>query len=230
MLENILNHNLRNNIFLPGVYLVIGQMMATVVSAELEDLCESHGLSLSDTFRIIRNWLIPLLSLSILVSKVWHSFFLLSKIINTLLWIAIINTGLSLVDEILFISASRNSWRGRVPRVAVELCRGALIVIGFLIVLAIVWGIDVAGISISLGVGTLAVGLALQDTLSNIFSGIIILLARPFDEGDYISIENVVGEVFEIGWRSVKIMDCEGRKFIIPHQKVAQSIIKKFEK
>ncbi|MEI2577858.1 mechanosensitive ion channel domain-containing protein [Scytonema sp. PRP1] len=49
--------------------------------------------------------------------------------------------------------------------------------------------------------GTVAVGLALQDTLSNIFSGIIILLARPFDEGDRISIDNVVGEVFKIGWR-----------------------------
>lgn len=230
MLENIFNHNLLKNIFLPGIYLVIGQMMATLVSAELEDWCEYRGLSLSDTFRILRNWLIPLLSLSILVSKLWSSFFLLSKIINTLLWIAIINTGLSLVDEILFLSASRNSWRGRVPRVAVELCRGTLIVIGFLIVLAIVWGIDVAGISISLGVGTLAVGLALQDTLSNIFSGIIILLARPFDEGDHISIDDVVGEVFEIGWRSVKIIDSEGKKFIIPHQKIAQSIIKKFEK
>ena len=105
-----------------------------------------------------------------------------------------------------------------------------MIVIGFLIVLAIVWGIDVAGISISLGVGTLAVGLALQDTLSNIFSGLIILLARPFDEGDHISIDDIVGEVFEIGWRSVKIMDSEGIKFIIPHQKIAQSIIKKFKK
>lgn len=48
-------------------------------TAELEDLCESHGLSLSDTFRIIRNWLIPLLSLSILVSKLWSSFFFLKN-------------------------------------------------------------------------------------------------------------------------------------------------------
>ncbi|MEI2577859.1 hypothetical protein [Scytonema sp. PRP1] len=123
--------------------------MATVVSAELEDLCEARGLSLSDTFRILCNWLIPLLSVSILVSKVWSLYFLILKIINTFLWIAILNTGLSLVDEILFLSASRNSWRGHVPRVAVQWCRGALIVIGFLIVLAIVWGIDVAGILIS---------------------------------------------------------------------------------
>ena len=81
MLENIFNHNLLKNIFLPGIYLVIGQMMATVVSAELEDLCEARGLSLSDTFRILRNWLIPLLSLSILVSKVWSSFFFYQKLL-----------------------------------------------------------------------------------------------------------------------------------------------------
>ncbi|MFH1826741.1 MAG: mechanosensitive ion channel family protein [bacterium] len=101
----------------------------------------------------------------------------------------------------------------------------------------IVWGIgifmlmDLFGISItpimaSLGIAGLAVGLALQETLSNFFSGVYILLSQPVRIGDYIELENgLKGYVTSIGWRETRIKMLQNNTVVIPNAKLAQSII-----
>lgn len=101
--------------------------------------------------------------------------------------------------------------------------RLAIFSLGSLIVLDNL-GISITPILASLGVGSVAVALALQDTLSNFFSGVYVLADRPISIGDYIRLEdNTDGRVTHIGWRSTRILLMSGNMMVIPNSKIASS-------
>ncbi|HOJ18062.1 MAG TPA: mechanosensitive ion channel [Ignavibacteriaceae bacterium] len=98
-------------------------------------------------------------------------------------------------------------------------------IIVFIIVLA-KFKVDISAFVVSLGVGSLAIALAAQETLSNMISGFIVMVDRPFRIGDRVKIGNdVIGDVTEIGIRSTKIIDFDNNLIIIPNNDVAKSRI-----
>jgi small-conductance mechanosensitive channel len=103
-------------------------------------------------------------------------------------------------------------------------------VIGGLLILQNL-GISITPLLTALGVGGLAVALALQDTLSNLFAGLQIIAAKNIQPGDYIKLESEdEGYILDINWRSTTIRALPNRIIIIPNQKLASSIIKNFSK
>ena len=87
------------------------------------------------------------------------------------------------------------------------------------------WGFNHACLA-TLGVGGLAVALALQDTLSNLFSGFHIMLARQVKVGDFIKLESgEEGYVTDINWRTTKVKMLPNNVVLIPNSKLAQAII-----
>jgi small-conductance mechanosensitive channel len=87
-------------------------------------------------------------------------------------------------------------------------------------------GISITPILATLGVGGLAVALALQETLSNLFSGFHILMARQIRIGDYVKLETgEEGYVIDINWRTTKIKMLPNNVVLIPNAKLAQAII-----
>jgi small-conductance mechanosensitive channel len=90
-------------------------------------------------------------------------------------------------------------------------------------------GVPVAPLLTTLGVGSLAVALALQDTLANFFSGLYLLADRPVGAGDYIKIhDGEEGYVEAIGWRSSRLRTQKGSVVIVPNQKLSQAILTNF--
>ncbi len=88
------------------------------------------------------------------------------------------------------------------------------------------FGVSVAPALTALGVGGLAVALALQDTLSNLFSGLYIVLAKRIRVGDYVKIESGhEGTVNDITWRHTTILQLNNNLIIVPNVKMAQSIV-----
>ncbi|MBI5253100.1 MAG: mechanosensitive ion channel family protein [Euryarchaeota archaeon] len=86
--------------------------------------------------------------------------------------------------------------------------------------------IEVTPLIASLGVATLAVGLALQDTLSNFFAGLYIMSDKPIRIGDYIELDTGdKGYVEEIGWRSTRIKTLPNNIVVVPNARLAQSRI-----
>src|SRR3989338_6807638 len=86
--------------------------------------------------------------------------------------------------------------------------------------------IKVTALIASLGVASLAIALALQDTLANFFAGIYIMADRPVRIGDFVRLENGEdGYVDEIGWRSTKVRTLPNNVIVIPNSKLAQSVI-----
>ncbi|RKX68784.1 mechanosensitive ion channel family protein [candidate division WOR-3 bacterium] len=97
--------------------------------------------------------------------------------------------------------------------------------LGFLIVLQTL-GISITPLITALGVGGLAVALALQDTLSNLFAGIHIIISKQLRPGDYIRLDTgEEGYVMDVSWRNTKIRAIPNNIVVIPNAKLASSII-----
>jgi small-conductance mechanosensitive channel len=105
----------------------------------------------------------------------------------------------------------------------------AITVIFFIIAIAVIlayFKIDVTPLIAGVGLGALAIGLALQSTLSNFFAGVHLLSDRPINVGDFIELdENTTGIVEDIGWRSTRIRMLTDNLLIIPNAKLADSNI-----
>jgi small-conductance mechanosensitive channel len=107
--------------------------------------------------------------------------------------------------------------------------RGTVFIVGFLVLLAAL-GIQITPILTALGVGGLAVALALQDTLSNLFAGIHLLADKPIRVGDYVKVaDNVEGHVVDIGWRSTRVRMLQNVVVTIPNKRVAESVITNYD-
>jgi small-conductance mechanosensitive channel len=103
--------------------------------------------------------------------------------------------------------------------------KGVIITLGVLILLGTL-GVSIAPILTALGVGGLAVALALQDTLSNLFAGIHILMEKSIRVGDVIRLESgEEGAVSDIGWRTTRVRLPPNNVVIIPNNKLAQARI-----
>ena len=86
-------------------------------------------------------------------------------------------------------------------------------------------GIDVKTLLAGLSVGGLALGLAAQDTVANMFGAVSILLDKPFHIGDRIKVETVEGTVETIGMRSTSVRSLDGHQVSIPNKLMGNAII-----
>jgi len=97
--------------------------------------------------------------------------------------------------------------------------------LGFLIALDYL-GLAIAPLITALGVGGLAVALALQDTLSNLFSGLNILMTRKIRPGDYVRLDTgQEGNVTDITWRNTTIRALDNNLVIVPNSKLGAAIV-----
>ena len=86
-------------------------------------------------------------------------------------------------------------------------------------------GINITGVIASLSIGGLALGLAAQDTLANLFGAVAVYMDKPFRIGDRIKLESVDGMVESIGLRSTCVRNLDGHLVTIPNKTVGNAII-----
>lgn len=89
-------------------------------------------------------------------------------------------------------------------------------------------GVDITPALAGLGIAGLAVGLALQDTLSNFFAGMYLLADRPIRVGDYIKVGGEEGYVLEVGWRSTRLVTWDNKLVVIPNKVLVEQTIVNF--
>ena len=107
---------------------------------------------------------------------------------------------------------------------------------------ALIYGIggllilDLLGISISpliagLGLGGLAVALAIQPTLANLFAGTYVMTEGVVSPGDYVQLEgSIAGYVVEVGWRSTRVRTWGNNLVVVPNSKFAETIITNYQR
>ena len=135
----------------------------------------------------------------------------------------------NIVSALIAHASERRALGGPVTGLGQAVARGVVFVVGFLVLLAAL-GIQITPILTALGVGGLAVALALQDTLSNLFAGVHLLADKPIRVGDYVKIaETVEGHVVDVGWRSTRVKMLQNTVVVVPNKKVAESVIVNYD-
>jgi len=112
----------------------------------------------------------------------------------------------------------------------VNLARIIIISVGVLVILQSI-GISITPLLTAMGVGGLAISLALKDTLSDFFAGLHILLSQKVKPGDFIELDSgYMGYVQNITWRHTILMERTNNEVTVPNTKISAAIVKNYDK
>ncbi len=208
----------------PTLFLTFGFPLLMVGLGEIVFILERRNSPFTQLVSILRNLVIP----------AWGVYFLLSvvvalptdnlwaKLSETCFLISLIYWGISLVNQYVVVAAKEGTWQANIPKLLLDLIRTFVVLMGSAFVLSRVWGADLGGLITALGVGSLVIGLALQDSVGNVFSGVTLLFEQPVQIGDWIEVDGYQGQVVEITWRSVHLATIEKSLVVIPNGQLAK--------
>ncbi|MGI9407613.1 MAG: mechanosensitive ion channel domain-containing protein, partial [Hyphomicrobiaceae bacterium] len=212
-----------------GLAIVAFLPIATVVLNEAGlGLDRQERTDLSRPIGLLRTTCLPLLFLVLMLRKVagLDGGHMLVRIADTAFWITVINVGLLFFNLFFFGSEQSKSWSQKTPKLFLDLLRLFLVAIGTAIVISEIWGVDLGGLLTALGVGSIVIGLALQDTLGSLFYGIALLSARHYREGDWLQVGTHEGVVVNMNWRSVSLRTRSGDILILPNTDLAKQHVR----
>lgn len=136
----------------------------------------------------------------------------------------------AIVDKLLVInkvSKKKNNLQQKREKTIVNLIKSIIkYILAIIVILAIlnVYGVKTTSILASLGIAGAIIGLAFQDTIKNLLSGITIIFDNHYMQGDYVTINGFKGEVIELGLQTTKIKSYEGEVMIINNSLVTSVI------
>lgn len=170
---------------------------------------------------------LPLIALHVLISRVTgiSPESTAAKLVLTTLSISAINAVLMGLNLIVREGPLASEAMSRTPGLMLDLMRLVLVLLASAFVASEIWAVDLGSLLAALGVGSVVIGLALQDTLSGLFSGVSLMSGRFFREGDWIEFEEASGRIVKMDWRSVTVetLDDE-RLMVIPNSALAQGV------
>jgi small-conductance mechanosensitive channel len=209
--------------FWPAVALAVGFPLLLLALNEFIAVCHRRGWAVERTMRNLRNLVVPALALLVFVRFVleWPQDSTASRLVESAFWILLLYALLGVVNDLVFGRGEpvegRPRWTDKVPKLFRDLVRALLVAIGAMVVYSQVWGHEVSAALTALGLGSIVIGLALQEPLGNIVSGLMLLSERPLNVGDWIQVGDVRGRVIEINWRAVHIETPTRELQVIPN-------------
>jgi small-conductance mechanosensitive channel len=216
--------NLFGSEFIWGLVLILGFPAATVVLGEIVMRLRRSGHPVASPLLLVRNLVLPTLALLVFLAKVLSMDNAAPpvRLVQTIFWLFVIHAVLSGLNVLLFVGAKEGTWQSRMPKLFVDLVRAIIVMILGAIMLSTVWNLDLGHLIAALGVGSIVLGLALQDPLGNLFSGMVLLFERPLAVGDWIKLADNVGQVVETNWRAVHLHTKSKDLIIIPNAALAK--------
>jgi small-conductance mechanosensitive channel len=204
--------------------LIIGVPVLMYVLTELHAALVRRRSALARPVALVRNYVLPAGALLILLTKA-------SEVSDDNRWVKVVATifgfltlilVLAVLNALLFGDADEGTWRRRMPSIFIDIARLVLIVIGLGMIFSWVWDTNVTGLFAALGVTGIVVGLALQNAVGSIISGLLLLFEQPFQLGDWLEAGAVRGRVVQVNWRAAHIDTGNGIK-IMPNAALAGS-------
>jgi small-conductance mechanosensitive channel len=195
-----------------AVGLTVGLPFTLISLTELHHALERRQSALARPVNLLRSYLVPLTALLMLLIEVAQVRAQLDsvRILATVFGFLVLVLVLSGLNATLFEGAPQGSWRERVPTIFRDVTRLVLIAVGLAVIFSYVWGVRVAGLFTALGVGSVVIGLMLQNSVGQIVSGLFMLFEQPFRIGDWLDTPTARGRIVEANWRAVHIQTDRG--------------------
>ncbi len=202
-------------------------------TGEFEERLRQRDSEFRDAVSTVRVWVVPLLTVWILA----RALFDLStdgtfmRLLGSAILFAGAVAALSALRFVVAWLADQPARTGRrpIPRLILALPRLLLILAALWVLIAGVWGVDLSAALTALGVTSLVISFALQDTLSGIASGFTLLADQPFSPGDWIESDDVEGRVIDVNWRATRIRNRDGDLIVIPNGQLANATITNYD-
>ena len=220
----------QNNWFRYGFLLIVFIPLLVIIFNELIYTLQRKHEELTPPIKTFKNYILPLIALSIVLTQVldFTRTSTVMKILETFIWILVVNAILAIINTLFFSGKKNSVVQTKIPQLFLDIFRVVMVLLGIAIALSVVWGFDLGSMVTALGLGSFVIGLALQDTLGNLFSGIALVYERPFKEGDIICVEDYTGRVIEMNWRAIRLETREKEMIVIPHLVIGQGTIKNY--
>ncbi len=222
-----MNDLLRSEV-LWSIAVIVVVPVVIVGAAELEERLRQAESPLRRPLRTVRTWVLPFFAIWTLLLPVlgvqtdaWYY-----RVVATGLILSLAVAGWQVLSLIGKGTRSSGSDPGRRPPPALVLAfpRLGLVIGAGVLIIAGVWGANLSAALTALGVTSLVVSFALQDTLSGLASGVLLLSDRPFKPGDWISgAGETEGLVVDINWRTTRIRDRNGDMIVVPNSELANA-------
>ncbi|MFC1559090.1 cyclic nucleotide-binding domain-containing protein [Gemmatimonadota bacterium] len=132
-----------------------------------------------------------------------------------------------LIDTLIFeiYLANRDE---AVPKLLRDALRLVIIVLALVFILIDIFAIDAMAVGGSAAVITVVLGLALQNILGDLFSGVVLQFERPLKQGDWVKIGDHEGEVVELNWRAIRLKTRQHVGVVIPNSVIAKAEISNY--
>ena len=211
--------------FWPIVGVVAGLPLALLLLGELHGALVRRGSTYARPVALLRNWLLPAGAVYLLIDQLNRS----QPADNQSTWTKLAATAVGFLLMLLLLSAANaalfgearpGSWRRRMPGIFVDLGRLILIIIGIGLLLSWVWGANIGGLITAVGVTSIVIGLAVQNAVGPVISGLLLLFEQPFRLGDWLETKFGKGRVVEVNWRAVHL-DTENGIQVVPNAVLA---------
>ena len=208
--------------FWPSIIVIFGLPIVLVLLSEWRSHLVRTGSGAAPIVKLLRDYVAPVGALWVLLTQTgaWDVTGSGPKLAATVFAFLVILVLLNTLNFAVFTTAKSGTWRGRIPSIFVDLVRLLIILIAGTLLLGLVWGADVSGMFTALGVGSIVVGLALQNAVGGVISGLLLLFEQPFRIGDWIRTGDGKGRVVEVNWRAVHLDTLNGIR-IIPNSQLA---------
>lgn len=200
----------------------VGFPLILVALTEVHTALRRRGSVLARPLHLLRTYILPLGALLVLLVGAMQISGEATpvRVVATVFGFVVLVLLLSGLNATLFQGAPEGTWRRRIPSIFLDVARFALIALGVGLMLAYIWGANVGGLFTALGVSSIVLGLALQNSVGQIISGLLVLFEQPFQLGDWVDTESVSGRVVEVNWRATHIDTGSGLQ-IIPNSVLA---------
>ncbi|MFY9960754.1 mechanosensitive ion channel domain-containing protein [Pseudomonas sp.] len=147
---------------------------------------------------------------------------LLATVLGISWWLFAARTITVVIGVVL---VARSSHTGRLLQ---DVLGAVIFLVAIVAAAAYVLQLPVKGLLATSGVMAIVIGLALQSTLSDVFSGIVLNTTRPYQIGDSISIDGTEGKVIDIDWRATRLLTGNGSLAVIPNSVAAKAKLLNF--
>lgn len=210
--------------FWPAAGVIIGLPLVLLVLTELHSMLERKQNRSARIILLLRNYVAPVGALLLLLNQATYADIDLTwtQITATVFGFLIILVILNGLNFAIFVTARQGSWRSKVPSIFIDIVRVLVIVICLAVLFSVVWRADVGGFFTALGVGSIVIGLSLQNAVGSVVSGLFLLFEQPFALGDWIEVDGLRGRIVEVNWRAVHIKNANG-VHVMPNASLASS-------
>jgi len=217
-------------LFAWSIALIIGIPLSIIVLSEIIDRLQRRAHPLTSAMQLIRNLLLPFMTLFLVLRYViaFSDRGLPMRLVATIFWALAIVAIFRFSRGLFAKRDDEPTWHDDIPNLFLSLPAYILMLLIASHLIQNIWGQPLGELATVFGVGSLVIALALQDTLSNLVSGLLLLINRPFKSGEFVEIGDEQGHVIDVNWRYTSLKTRPGNLIVIPNGSIANESIKNY--